>query len=74
MAVSELETILISDVITFILSAVVSLIGFAVKWGSLNAEVRQMKATMVTKDEMTSIRESLSEIKGMFVLRLRDKD
>jgi hypothetical protein len=72
MAVSELETILVSDAITFALSAVVSLIGFAIKWGALTAQVAQLKATMVTKDEMTSIKETLSEIKGMFVLKLRE--
>lgn len=69
---TPLTQIIASDAATFILSMAVSAIGFAVKWGKLDEEVRQMKATMVTKDEMTSIKESLAEIKGMFKLTLRE--
>jgi len=70
--ISPLETILISDVITFILSAGVSAIGFAVKWGALREEVRQVELNMARKEEVSGLSKDIAEIKGMFVLRLRD--
>jgi hypothetical protein len=74
---TELGIILVSDIVTFALSLMITLIGFAVKWGSLKEDVSQLRttmATMVTKEELTSIKESLAEIKGMFVLRLKDRE
>jgi hypothetical protein len=69
---TELQQILISDIVTFILSMTVSLISFAVKWGALREDVRQMEINMATKGEMTALSKDVAEIKGMFVLKLRE--
>jgi hypothetical protein len=69
---TELQTILISDLVTFILSLGVSLISFAVKWGALREDVRQMENNMATKGEVSQLSRDIAEIKGMFVLKLRE--
>jgi hypothetical protein len=69
---SQLQVILISDIITFVLSLGVSLVSFAVKWGAIREDVRQMEINMATKGEMTALSKDVAEIKGMFVLRLRE--
>lgn len=69
---SPVATVVTSDLITFILSMGVSALGFAVQWGKINERVAEMQRTMVTKDELTGIKETLAEIKGMFTLKLKD--
>ena len=70
--VSSLTIVIVSDIVTFLLSASVSLISFAVKWGALKEDVKQMEANMATKHEMSGLAKDIAEIKGMFVLRLRE--
>jgi cell division protein FtsL len=67
-----LTIVIISDIVTFVLSLTVSLISFAVKWGQMREAIRNLEATMATKTELNSIGNSLAEIKGMFVLRLKE--
>ncbi len=53
--------IIVSDLVTLVLAIGTSLVGIGIKWGRINAE-------------LAAVKESLAEIKGMFVLRLRDRD
>jgi len=59
--VSTTALIVISNLVTLVLAIGTSLVGIGIKWGRINAE-------------LTAVKESLAEIKGMFVLRLRDRD
>jgi len=70
--VDQITTVIVSDVITFILSAGISLVSFAVKWGALKEDVDTMRGSMVTKAELSTLSKDIAEIKGMFVLRLRE--
>lgn len=67
-----LTVILISDFVTFVLSAGVSLISFAVKWGSLKEQVQSLENNMARKDEVQIIGRDVAEIKGMFKLTLKE--
>ncbi len=58
---STTALIVISNLVTLVLAIGTSLVGIGIKWGRINAE-------------LTAVKESLAEIKGMFVLRLRDRD
>jgi cell division protein FtsL len=69
---TALTEVILSDIVTFILSLAVSLVSFAVKWGTLREEVRQMEVNMAKKEELASVKETLAEIKGMFILKLRE--
>jgi cell division protein FtsL len=69
---TPLETVILSDTVTFFLSLGVSVISFAVKWGALREDVRQLESNMATKQEVAALSTTLAEIKGMFVLKLRE--
>lgn len=60
---------------TLVLSLGITLIGAGVKWGQVQEEIRTLEVTMAkmaTKEELSMIKETLAEIKGMFTLRLKD--
>lgn len=72
---STAEIVVLSDIVTLFLSLGVTLVGAGIKWGALKTEVKEMKAVIdktATKEEVTQMKEALAEIKGMFVLRLRE--
>lgn len=59
-----------------LLSLITAVTIVAVSYGSLRERVRELEArqgTMVTKDDLTPIKESLAEIRGMFRLELKEK-
>lgn len=63
------------SIVTLVLSLSISLIGAGVKWGQVREEISNIKNTMAgmaTKDEVSGIKETLAEIKGMFKLTLKD--
>lgn len=63
------------SIVTLILSLGITLVGAGVKWGQVQQQIRELQATqntMATKEELTGIKETLAEIKGMFKLVLKD--
>lgn len=56
---SPITIVLISDVATFVLSMVIPLFVAGMRWGEIKRDINTLK-------------QELAEIKGMFVLRLRD--
>ena len=53
--------IILSNLGTLLLAVVINLIGMGVRWGEMRRDIRSLK-------------DDMAEIKGMFVLRLRDHD
>jgi hypothetical protein len=69
-----------ADLAVSIGSIVISLLGSVAitsyRYGILREQVNELRtrmAGMASKDDLTGIRESLAEIKGMFRLELKDK-
>lgn len=59
-----------------ILSIISAVAIVSMRYGTLREQVRELQAkqnNMVTKDDLTPIKESLAEIRGMFRLELKEK-
>jgi hypothetical protein len=59
-----------------VLSALTATAIASFRFGSLNAQVKSLQAAqdgMARKEDLTPIKETLAEIKGMFRLELKDK-
>ena len=52
--------VIISDAITFVLSMLVTLFVAGIRWGEIRTDVSKLK-------------DDISQIKGMFVVKLRDE-
>ncbi len=60
----------------FVLSAGTAAIIAGVRYGSMREQIRELQLHQVraaTKDDLTPIKESLAEIRGMFRLELKEK-
>lgn len=57
---TEVTIVIVSDVITFVLSMLITLFVAGIRWGEIKSDVSELKR-------------DVAEIKGMFTVKLRDE-